>query len=76
MLKILALFFLFHFHFVNNPIHPSLVSDTTGCGIYPNTIYNICITSRLLRLYSQGLIELHYTLFSNLNHIAQMTARA
>jgi hypothetical protein len=59
-------------------MHQSLVSDTTGCGIYPNTIYNICITSRLLSitLSYQGLIELHYTLFLNLNHIAQMTARA
>ena len=27
--------------FINNPIDPSLVTDTTGCGICPNTIYNI-----------------------------------
>ena len=30
-------------NFINNPIDPSLVTDTTGCGICPNTIYNIAI---------------------------------
>jgi hypothetical protein len=30
-------------NFINNPIDPSLVTVTTGCGICPNTIYNIAI---------------------------------
>jgi hypothetical protein len=29
--------------FINNPIDPSLVTGTTGCGISPNTIYSTTI---------------------------------
>jgi len=36
---ILFYFILFYFilsYLINNPIDPSCVTDTTGCGIYPN----------------------------------------
>jgi hypothetical protein len=33
----------YDYDFINNPIDPSLVTDTTGCGICPNTIYSIAI---------------------------------
>ena len=28
-------------NFINNPIDPSLVTDTTDCGICPNTTYTV-----------------------------------
>ena len=31
--------------FINNPIHPSLVIDTNGCGICPNTVHSIAYVS-------------------------------
>jgi len=32
-----------NYNFINSPIDPSLVTDITGYGICPNTIYNRAI---------------------------------
>ena len=36
-------YYYYYYYNINNPKDLSLVTDTTGCGICQNTIYNIAI---------------------------------
>jgi hypothetical protein len=67
--------FLF-FYFINNPIDPSLVTDTNGCGICPNTVqYTIQYNIQYSTIYStvqytiQYNIQYSYTSLCNVNVI-------